>query len=163
MKTTLNDHIWNMGIALEEAENAFRNEEVPIGVVITDPDGKIVTKSFNQKEKLFDPCGHAEVLALTEAGKLKKNWRLEGHTLYTTLEPCPMCLGAMVQARIKSLVFGAYDPKGGSISLGYNLYKDKRLNHNFEITGGVRHYECSRILSAFFKDKRKSYRRHNNF
>ena len=74
-----------------------------------------------------------------------------------------MCLGAMVQARIKSLVFGAYDPKGGSISLGYNLYKDKRLNHNFETIGGVRHYECSRILSAFFKDKRKSYRRHNNF
>ena len=125
MKKTLSDHIWNMGIALEEAENAFRNEEVPIGVVITDPDGKIVTKSVNQKEKLFDPCGHAEVLALTEAGKLKKNWRLEGHTLYTTLEPCPMCLGAMVQARIKCLVFGAYDPKGGSISLGYNLYKDK--------------------------------------
>ena len=163
MKMTLNDHIWNMGIALEEAENAFRNEEVPIGVVITDPDGKIVTKSFNQKEKLFDPCGHAEVLALTEAGKLKKNWRLEGHTLYTTLEPCPMCLGAMVQARIKCLVFGAYDPKGGSISLGYNLYKDKRLNHNFETIGGVRHYECSRILSVFFKDKRKSYKRHSNF
>ena len=77
MKTTLNDHIWNMGIALEEAENAFRNEEVPIGVVITDPDGKIVTKSFNQKEKLFDPCGHAEVLALTEAGKLKKTGGLK--------------------------------------------------------------------------------------
>ena len=154
----LNDHLWNIGLALEEAENAFKNEEVPVGVIITDEHGRVITKSFNQKEKKHNPCGHAEMLALIEAGKIKKNWRLEKCTLYSTLEPCPMCLGAMVHARIETLLFGAYDPKGGAISLGYNLHKDKRLNHNFSVIGGLRHYDCSKILSIFFKDKRKSYK-----
>ncbi|MEE2743791.1 MAG: nucleoside deaminase [Bdellovibrionota bacterium] len=154
----LSDHLWNIGLALEEAENAFKNEEVPVGVIITDEDGRVITKSFNQKEKKYNPCGHAEMLALMEAGKIKKNWRLEKCTLYSTLEPCPMCLGAMIHARIETLVFGAYDPKGGAISLGYNLHKDKRLNHNFSVIGGLRHYDCSKILSTFFKDKRKSYK-----
>ena len=154
----LSDHLWNIGLALEEAENAFKNEEVPVGVIIIDEDGRVITKSFNQKEKKYNPCGHAEMLALMEAGKIKKNWRLEKCTLYSTLEPCPMCLGAMIHARIETLVFGAYDPKGGAISLGYNLHKDKRLNHNFSVIGGLRHYDCSKILSTFFKDKRKSYK-----
>lgn len=151
------DHLWLMDEALIEADRAYRLDEVPIGAVVADANGNILSKSHNIKEKTHNPCGHAEVLALIEASKKIGNWRLLNCSLYVTLEPCPMCLSAMVQARIGTLYFGAYDPKGGSISLGYNFYKDQKLNHSFAVVGGLRHYECSRLLSTFFKEKRASY------
>ena len=101
---------------------------------------------------------HAEVLSLIEGGKKLNNWRLSDCTLYVTLEPCPMCLSAMVQARLGLCVFGAYDPKGGALSLGYHMHQDKRLNHQFKIMGGIRHFETSRLLSTFFKQRRNTYR-----
>jgi tRNA(adenine34) deaminase len=159
----MRDDLWNMAIALEEAEKAYRQDEVPIGAVIVDENNKILAKSFNSKEGSNDPLGHAEILAIKLAGKALSNWRLSNCTLYVTCEPCPMCLAAMVQARIKTLIFGAYDPKGGAISLGYNLNNDERLNHKFAVIGGVMQFECSKLLSQFFKEKRSDYNRRKRF
>lgn len=146
-----------MDEALIEAENAYRKDEVPIGAVVVDSSGVILSRAHNIKEKSHNPCGHAEILAITEAAKQIGNWRLLNCSLYVTLEPCPMCLNAMIQARMGTLYFGAYDPKGGSLSLNYNFYKDKKLNHSFSVVGGLRHFECSRLLSIFFREKRLSY------
>ncbi len=146
-----------MDEALIEAEKAYRIDEVPIGAVIVDSNGAILSRSHNLKEKVFNPCGHAEILAIVEAAKKIKNWRLKECSIYVTLEPCPMCLNAMVQARIEKLYFGAYDSKGGSLSLNYNFYKDQKLNHSFSVVGGVRHFECSKLLSQFFREKRVNY------
>ncbi len=148
-----------MACALEEAEKAYQRYEVPVGAVLVGPDGKELIRASNVKESDNDPCGHAEIIAIREAAKILKSWRLLGTTLYVTLEPCPMCFAAMVQARIEQVVFGAYDPKGGALSLGYNLHKDKRLNHRFQVMGGVRHYECSKIISNFFKENRQEHKK----
>ena len=142
-----------MKMALEEACKASAKDEVPVGAILVSPEGEVLAKAHNQKEIENDPLGHAEILVLREAAKKVENWRLEGCILYVTLEPCPMCLAAMIQARIKGLVFGAYDKKGGAISLNYNLYKDQRLNHNFFVLGGVKHLDCSNTLTLFFKEK----------
>jgi tRNA(adenine34) deaminase len=152
------DHIWNMTLALEEADVAYKNDEVPIGAVVVDSSGKVLAKASNDKEKSNDPCGHAEIIAIRKAAEAQGAWRLSGCTLYVTLEPCPMCLAAMVQARVSNVVFGAYDRKGGAISLGYDLFKDSRLNHRFSVMGGIKHFECSRVLSNFFRAKRRSYK-----
>ena len=152
------DANWYMGLALEEAEKAFRLGEVPVGACIVDPAGKLVLKTHNLKEKIFDPTGHAEVIAIREASVEKKTWRLTGHSLYVTLEPCCMCMGAISQARIANVIFGAYDPKGGAISLGYNIHKNEKLNHQFNVVGGAKHYECSKIISDFFRLKRRQYK-----
>lgn len=157
LKASLQDHLWFMNIALEEAELAYKNNEVPVGAVLVGPTGAILSKQFNLKEHHFNPTGHAEVLCLIEAGKKLQNWRLTDCTLYVTLEPCPMCLSAMVQSRLRQCVFGAYDAKGGSLSLGYHLHQDKRMNHQFSMLGGVKHFECSKLLSQFFKDRRRNY------
>ena len=146
---------WHMETALLEAEAAYKLDEVPIGAVVVDQGGAIISKSHNIKESTHDPCGHAEILALQEAAKKTKNWRLKGCTLYVTLEPCAMCLSAALHARVDRIIFGAYDKKGGAISLGHDLFKDKRINHNCELYGGVLHYKCSNILSNFFREKRK--------
>jgi tRNA(adenine34) deaminase len=151
------DQLWLMDEALIEAEKAYRLDEVPIGAVIVDSRGMILSRSHNIKEKNHNPCGHAEILAITEAAKKLNNWRLLDCSLYVTLEPCPMCLSAMIQARIGTLYFGAYDPKGGSLSLNYNFYKDQKLNHAFPVIGGLRHFECSKLLSSFFREKRTNY------
>lgn len=156
-QSNLNDQLWLMDEALIEAEQAYRMDEVPIGAVVVDPNGIILSRAHNLKEKNYNPCGHAEILALIEAAKRIGNWRLLECSLYVTLEPCPMCLNAMTQARISTLYFGAYDPKGGSLSLNYNFYKDQKLNHNFSVVGGLRHFECSRLLSTFFREKRINY------
>lgn len=156
------DAEWNMTLALEEAETAFRADEVPVGAVIVAADGQILARAHNMKEHTNDPCDHAEISAIRKATAELGSWRLAGATLVVTLEPCPMCLAAMVQARISCLVFGAYDPKGGSLSLGYNMYKDERLNHRFSVMGGVRHYESGRLLSQFFREKRKAYKHLNS-
>lgn len=156
-KLSLNDQLWLMDEALIEADKAYREDEVPIGAVIVDKDGVILSRSHNIKEKNYNPCGHAEVLAITDAAKKLNNWRLLDCSLFVTLEPCPMCLSAMIQARIGTLYFGAYDPKGGSLSLNYNFYKDQKLNHAFPVVGGLRHFECSKVLSRFFREKRTAY------
>jgi tRNA(adenine34) deaminase len=151
------DKLWLMGEAITEADRAYRLDEVPIGAVIVDPDGVIIARAHNIKEKTHNPCGHAEILAITDAAKKLSNWRLLDCSVYVTLEPCPMCLSAMVQARIGALYFGAYDPKGGALSLNYNFYKDKKLNHSFPVMGGLLHLECSQMLSNFFREKRGIY------
>jgi tRNA(adenine34) deaminase len=149
---------WHMGSALSLAHKAFHRDEVPVGCLIVDnQSGEILAQSHNLKEANHNPLGHAELIAIEEAARKIKNWRLTNTTLYVTLEPCPMCLAAMVQSRISRCVFGAYDSKGGALSLGYYLNQDKRLNHQFSVMGGVQHWECSQILSQYFKEKRQKY------
>lgn len=154
LNLNLSDHFWFMRSAVEEAEKAWKGGEVPIGALIVDDNGVVISRAHNLKESVSNPCGHAEIIAIQEAAKKKADWRLTDCTLYVTLEPCPMCLSAIGQARIKQVIFGAYDSKGGAISLGYPLHKDLRLNHRFGVMGGVLHFECSRILSQFFKERR---------
>lgn len=139
--------------ALLEAQRGEELGEVPIGAVVV-KDGQIIARAHNSKESQNCPTGHAEIEVLNLAAKKLSNWRLTDCTLFVTLEPCPMCLAAMVQARIKRLVFGAYDSKGGAISLGHDLHKDSRLNHNFAVVGGVNQLNCSKMLTDFFKKKR---------
>lgn len=148
------DVLWCMRLALDEAQAAYRLGEVPVGAVVVDAKGEVIAKAHNLKEATHNPCGHAELLAIQAAAQKIQGWRLEECTLYVTLEPCPMCLAALGQARVKQVVFGAYDAKGGALSLGYPLHRDQRLNHRFSMMGGVLHYECSKLLSQFFKERR---------
>lgn len=156
-KFSFQEQLWMMDEALYEADKAYTQNEVPIGAVVVDPGGGIIARAHNVKEKNYNPCGHAEIIAISEAGKKIGNWRLLKCSVFVTLEPCPMCLSAMIQARIGTLYFGAYDAKGGSLSLNYNFYKDQKLNHAFSVVGGLRHYECSKMLSQFFREKRGNY------
>ncbi len=158
MNFTVTDHLWFMSMALESAEQAYKLQEVPVGAVLVSPEGEVLSRQHNLKEAHFNPVAHAELLALTEGAKKISNWRLSDCLLYVTLEPCPMCLTAMVQSRIRQCVFGAYDPKGGALSLGYHVHQDKRLNHQFSIIGGIKHFECSKVLSQFFRERRGGYR-----
>lgn len=153
----IQDQLWLMDEALIEARKAYWQDEVPIGAIVVDSVGVILARTHNIKEKNYNPCGHAEILAITEAAKKINNWRLLNCSIYVTLEPCPMCLSAMIQSRIGTLFFGAYDLKGGALSLDYNFYKDQKLNHSFPVVGGLRHFECSKLLSSFFREKRASY------
>ncbi|MFZ3228561.1 MAG: nucleoside deaminase [Pseudobdellovibrio sp.] len=130
--------------------------EVPIGALIVDESGKIISTATNLREKNLTVIGHAEIIALHRACKKMKSWRLTNCTLYVTLEPCFMCAGALVQARIKRVVFGAYDPKGGALGSLTNLADDQRLNHQFNVLGGVKSEECGHLLKTFFKKKRIS-------
>lgn len=158
LSESLADYDWCMKLALEEAEKGWKADEVPIGALVVSEIGEILARAHNDKEKKFNPFGHAEMIAMTEAAKKRGNWRLENCTLIVTLEPCPMCLAAMREARIGRVIFGAYDAKGGALSLNYNLHQDQRLNHRFEAVGGVHHFECSKILSDFFRTKRQEYK-----
>ncbi|HXH31771.1 MAG TPA: nucleoside deaminase [Bacteriovoracaceae bacterium] len=158
MKPSMPDHLWFMALALEQAELAYKNLEVPVGAVLVSPSGEVLAKQYNLKESQFNSVAHAEILCIIEGSKKIQNWRLEDCVLYVTLEPCPMCLTALVQARVGLCVFGAYDAKGGALSLGYHLHQDKRLNHQFNIMGGIRHFDCSRLLSQFFRERRSSYK-----
>jgi len=142
-----------MKIALAEAKKARQNGEVPVGAIIIDEQEEIIGRGYNQSLTLYDPTAHAEIVALRQAGRRIKNYRLPGATLYVTLEPCPMCLGAMVQARISRLVYGADDPKGGAVCSIMNFPLDK-LNHRFEITSGLLQQECGKILQDFFRERR---------
>ncbi len=154
----MRDLEWAMGEALMEAEEAGKRDEVPIGACLVDSQGKIISKAGNNKEQTKNPTGHAEIAVISQACETIGDWRLTDYTVVVTLEPCLMCMGALWQARIGRLVFGAYDPKGGALSLSYDVHQDKRLNHSFPVVGGVRHYECSRLLSQFFKQKRSQYK-----
>lgn len=142
-----------MALALAEAEQAAVEDEVPIGAVIV-RDGQILGSAHNQREQLLDPTAHAEMIAITQAAAALDSWRLEGCTLYVTLEPCPMCAGAIVQSRVKRVVYGADDPKAGAVSSLYQMLQDARLNHRAEVVAGVMAEECGRILSSFFQQKR---------
>ena len=144
--------------ALCEAERAEALGEVPIGAVIV-VDGEVVARGHNLKETSKDPTSHAEVVAIREAALKKDAWRIEGSTLYVTLEPCLMCIGAMVQARITRLVFGPMDPKAGAVGSLYDISKDDRLNHRLEVTSGLLADEGSQILKDFFSKLREGNRR----
>ena len=143
-----------MKLALEQAKIAYKKDEVPIGAVIVCND-KVVAKGFNIREKRNDPTGHAEIVAIKKACKKRRSWRLEDCTIYVTVEPCSMCAGALLWTRIKRIVFGAFDAKGGALGSSYNLFEQKNLNHKAEITSGVLEEECSKIMKDFFKAKRK--------
>jgi tRNA(adenine34) deaminase len=139
--------------AIRQAQAAAAEDEVPVGAVIF-RDGKILAQAHNGREQLRDPTAHAEMLAITQAASAVADWRLEGCTLYVTLEPCPMCAGAIVLARIPRVVFGATDPKAGAVRSLYRLLDDPRLNHRCEIVEGVMAQECGALLTEFFAAKR---------
>ena len=143
-----------MGEALEAARQALAAGEVPVGAVLVGEEGKVLSRAFNRPIALSDPTAHAEVLTLRQAAQALGNYRLPGTTLYVTIEPCIMCLGAMLQARLRRLVFGAPDPKAGACVSPYRFPEDPRLNHRLEVTGGVREAECRELLQEFFKARR---------
>jgi tRNA(adenine34) deaminase len=143
-----------MQLALAEAEQALRENEVPIGAVIVHED-RVIASAHNQREQLRDPTAHAEMIAITQAAEARQSWRLDGCALYVTLEPCPMCAGAIVQARLPVVVYGATDPKAGAVETLYHLLNDPRLNHRAEVVGGVLAEPCGRILSEFFQQQRR--------
>ncbi|WP_419908091.1 nucleoside deaminase [Candidatus Poriferisodalis sp.] len=142
-----------MAAALEQARLAASIGEVPVGAVVV-IDGEIVAARHNERESTIDPTAHAEVLALRDAAAAVGDWRLEGASLVVTLEPCPMCAGAALAARVSRVVFGAYDPKAGATATLYNLLVDPRFNHNAEVIGGVREDECGALLTEFFSAHR---------
>ena len=143
-----------MQLALREAEAAAEEDEVPIGAVIVHG-GRVIASAHNQREQLRDPTAHAEMIAITQAAGVLGDWRLEHSTLYVTLEPCPMCAGAIVLARVARVVYGAADPKAGAAESLYRLLDDERLNHRAEVTAGVMVDQCSAILSQYFANKRR--------
>ncbi|MBI2620064.1 MAG: nucleoside deaminase [Ignavibacteriales bacterium] len=138
-----------MKLALKEAEKAFEQDEVPVGAVVVH-EGKIIGKGHNQTELLRDPTAHAEMIALTAAANHLKSRRLKNCTLYVTLEPCPMCAGAIVLSRVQTLVFGSYDPKAGACGTLFNIVEDKRLNHSPHVIAGVCDRESEELLKGFF-------------
>ncbi|MBI2646329.1 MAG: tRNA adenosine(34) deaminase TadA [Deltaproteobacteria bacterium] len=139
--------------ALAQAEKAYAQEEVPIGAILVSKN-RIISEGFNLREAQNDPTAHAEIIALQKASQKLKSWRLEGTTLYVTCEPCLMCAGALVQARIERLVYGCADPKAGAVSSLYQTLQDSRLNHQIIVQGGVLEEECRELLQKFFKLRR---------
>jgi tRNA(adenine34) deaminase len=143
-----------MSLALAEARLAAEKGEVPVGAVIVHA-GALIAKAHNQRETLQDPTAHAEILALTQAAEALGSWRLLDTTLYVTLEPCPMCAGALLQARVARLVFGAKDPKGGGCGSVWNLLEPGKVNHSVSVEAGVLAGECAELLQAFFQARRR--------
>jgi tRNA(adenine34) deaminase len=140
--------------ALSLAQEAVLRDEVPVGCVVVAGE-EVVGRGYNLRESLGDPTAHAEILALREAARAVGSWRLEGCTVYVTLEPCCMCAGAMVLARVERLVYGAPDPRGGAAGSLYNVVQDERLNHRLQVTPGVLAEECGEVLRDFFRRKRR--------
>ena len=151
------DELTWMGHALDEATEALEHDDVPVGAVVVHlSTGDIVARAHNSRERDHDPTAHAELLALQAAARHAGTWRLTGHALVVTLEPCPMCAGAAWAARIGRLVFGAADPKAGAAGSLYNFAADPRLNHEIDVVPGVRAEECADLLTAFFRSRRTS-------
>jgi tRNA(adenine34) deaminase len=148
------DDVYYMNLALEEAKKARELQEVPIGAVIVWNE-EVIAKGHNLRETDQSSVAHAELLTIAEACKFLETWRLEEATLYVTLEPCPMCAGAIINSRIKRVVFGAHDPKAGCAGTFMNLLQDERFNHQSEVTSGILHEECGGMLTAFFKELRE--------
>ena len=143
-----------MGLALEEAEAAAAVGDVPVGAVVLGPGGEVLARRRNERELRGDPVAHAELLAIQDAAAALGAWRLTGCTVVVTLEPCPMCAGALVAARVGRVVFGAFDPKAGAVGTLYNLCTDPRLNHEVEVVAGVQGEACSAQLRGFFAQRR---------
>jgi len=141
--------------AFSEAEKGSSMGEVPVGAVLASPEGQIVAKAYNQPITLGDPTAHAEILAIRKAGLFFRNYRLNNTTLVVTLEPCLMCMGAAINARIARLVFGTVDPKAGAAVSLYNLAEDKRLNHRIEVVSGIMQEECRSLIQGFFRVRRR--------
>ncbi|ROQ07064.1 tRNA-adenosine deaminase [Curtobacterium sp. PhB171] len=140
--------------ALDEARACLATGDVPVGAVVLDRDGVVVAVGRNEREALQDPTAHAEVLALRAAAAVTGDWHLDEHTLVVTLEPCPMCAGAILAARVPRVVFGAWDPKAGATGSVYDIARDRRLPHRSEVVGGVLERECAALLDAFFAGRR---------
>ena len=149
-----------MRAAIVAAKIAEENGDVPIGAVIVYKN-QIIAKAYNQREQLQDPTAHAEIIALTQAAAAKESWRLNGCTMYVTLEPCPMCAGALVLARVDRLVYGCDDPKAGACKSLYNIVQDERLNHRLEVTSGVLQEQCRQQLQEFFSQRREENKKNN--
>ncbi len=143
-----------MRVAIDQAEIARQNGDVPVGAVIVH-EGHLIAKAYNQREQLNDPTAHAEIIALTQAAVAVGNWHLDNCTIYVTLEPCAMCAGALVLARMDRLVYGCQDPKTGACGSLYNIVQDERLNHRLEVTSGVMEGECRQQLQEFFAHRRQ--------
>lgn len=139
--------------AIAVAQRSLDSDDVPVGAIVV-LDGRIIGRGYNQREDLQDPTAHAEILALGAAAQSCKQWRLDGCTLYVTLEPCPMCAGAAVLSRLTRVVFGAFDPKAGACGSLYQITQDPRLNHRPETVGGVLAEDCAELLRAFFRKRR---------
>ncbi len=140
--------------AIAEAKKAFEKDEVPVGAIIV-YNSSVIAKAHNQREMLLDPTAHAEMIAITQASAYLQNWRLSDTTVYVTLEPCTMCAGALVQARVKNLVYGAKDEKQGACKSTVNLVNDPRFNHRINVISGILEDECSLLLKQFFLKKRR--------
>ncbi|MDA0259579.1 MAG: tRNA adenosine(34) deaminase TadA [Actinobacteria bacterium] len=140
--------------ALEIAKSALASGDVPVGALVLSPVGEVISTGFNRREIDNDPSAHAEIIALREAAIANGSWRLDGHTIVVTLEPCPMCAGAISQARIKTLVFGAWDAKAGAVGSVWDVLRDPRTLHQVEVISGVNESECALLLSEFFKNNR---------
>ena len=147
-------HETYMQEALAEAQKAVKAGEVPVGALLVSPTGDIIARAYNRPLSLNDPTAHAEILALRQAAEKISNYRLPDHVLYVTLEPCVMCVGAMVQARLAKVVYGASDPKGGAIESVYQIGMDGQLNHRLQAQGGILAEESRALLQAFFSSKR---------
>jgi tRNA(adenine34) deaminase len=147
-------HEHYMKLALQQAERALAEDEVPIGCVIVHGE-RVIGSAYNQRETLSDPTAHAEVIAITQAAAALEDWRLEGCTLYVTLEPCIMCSGAIVLARIPTVVYGATDPKAGAVQSLYHLLNDDRLNHRCQVIPGILAQPCGELLTRFFQEQRR--------
>jgi tRNA(adenine34) deaminase len=147
-------HLQHMEMALDEAAVAAAEDEVPVGAVIVSFEQGVIGRAHNEREKLHDPTAHAEMIAITQAAAALRSWRLENCALYVTLEPCPMCAGAIVQARLPLVVYGATDPKAGACDTLYRITSDPRLNHRAQVIGGVLADRCATVLSEFFAAKR---------
>ena len=148
-------HVEHMEMALDEAQAAADEDEVPIGCVIASLQKGVIARAHNQREMLKDPTAHAEMIAITQAASSLQSWRLENCILYVTLEPCPMCAGAIVLARLPMIVYGATDPKAGACDTLYHITNDTRLNHRAQVVSSVLTERCTAILSGFFAIKRK--------
>lgn len=146
--------IYYMKEALKEAKKAYFKDEVPIGAIIV-KDDKIIARGYNKREASHDPTAHAEIIALRKASKKLNSWRMPNTKIYVTVEPCAMCAGAILWARIDEVIYGTYDDKGGAISTCFKLYEQPNLNHRPRIKSGVLQKECQTLIKNFFKDKRK--------
>ena len=143
-----------MRAALALAGEALNTDDVPVGAIVSSPSGLITGRGNNQRETLHDPTGHAEIIALRQAAIANGNWRLDEHTLVVTLEPCAMCAGAIAQSRIKTLIFGAWDPKAGAVGSVWDILRDPRSPLQVEVISGILEAECAGLLHEFFKGKR---------
>ncbi len=155
------DKEYYMKMAINEAKKALKKEEVPIGAIIV-KDGEIISKAYNIKESKHDTTKHAELIAIQKASRKLESWRLYGCEMYTTLEPCPMCAGAIINSRIKKVYIGAMDEKTGAAGSVLNIFNDYKFNHNVEYENNILREECSKILKDFFNELRKTKNRRKN-